>query len=257
MKLTILGTGTFYVDKYRSAQAYLLEVNDKKILVDCGPGTLVRLSEVGVKPEEIDYIFVTHFHADHTADLFSLQMGLRLNEFFGDGKEYKTPVIFGPEGMREFTKKLSYVYELPAFDNYSKIEYREYENLIDLDEIKLKPFEVDHTAFGKKAKAYALRFEIDKKILVFSGDSVNCEGLLDASKNADLFICDASYAKNKASPAHLDTYDIGEICQKSQVKKVILTHFYPNTKNIDLVSEVKEKYHGEVVMGKDFMELEI
>jgi ribonuclease BN (tRNA processing enzyme) len=255
MKITILGTGTFYVDKFRSAQAYLLEVNNKKILIDCGPGTLIRLSEVEIKPEEIDYIFITHFHADHTADLFSLQMGLRLNEFFGDGKECKTPIIFGPEGMKEFTKKLSYVYELPAFDNYSKIEYREYGNLIDLDKIKIKPFKVDHTAFGKKAKAYALRFEIDKNILVFSGDSINCEGLSNASKNADLFICDASYAKNKASPAHLDTYDIGEIVQNSKVKKVVLSHFYPNTKDIDLVGEVKEKYDGEVVMGSDFMEL--
>ena len=34
MKLIILGTGTFFVNKDRSASAYLLEIDDKKILID-------------------------------------------------------------------------------------------------------------------------------------------------------------------------------------------------------------------------------
>ncbi len=255
MKLTILGTGTFYVNQKRSGPSYLLEVDNKKILIDCGPGTLMRLSEIGITPEDLDYIFITHFHADHTSDLFALQMNLRLKEF--DGEEYKTPTIYGPEGVKEFTKKLSEVYELPAFDNYSKIEYREYENSINLGEIKVKPFKVKHVAFGKEAKSYALKFEYQNKILVLSGDSVRCNELENASKKADLFICDASCAKGCGNLAHMDTNDIGGICQKSQVKKVVLSHFYPKTKDIDLVGEVKEKYNGEVIMGSDFMELKI
>lgn len=255
MKIIILGTGTFYVNKFRSGPSYLLEVNNKKILIDCGPGTLIRLSELGMTPKDIDYVFLTHFHSDHTSDLFAFQMNFRLEEFFGDSKDYKTPIIFGPEGMKEFTKKLSEIYDLPAFDNYSKIEYREYEDLISLDEIKVKPFKVKHVAFGHEAKAYALRFEFDNKSVVFSGDGVKCEGFEKATEQTDLFICDTSCSKGKGNLAHMDTYDVGEICQESQVKKVVLSHFYPNTKDIDLVSEVKEKYDGEVIMGKDFMEL--
>jgi ribonuclease BN (tRNA processing enzyme) len=66
-------------------------------------------------------------------------------------------------------------------------------------------------------------------------------------------VCDASYAKNKGNQAHLDTLEIGEIVQNSKVKKVVLTHFYPSTKDIDLISEVKEKYSGEVICGEDLM----
>ncbi len=54
MKVIILGTGTFYVNKFRSGPAYLLEIDNKKILIDCGPGTLIRLSELGVNLKEID-----------------------------------------------------------------------------------------------------------------------------------------------------------------------------------------------------------
>lgn len=257
MKITILGTGTFYVNKERSGPAYLLEVNNKKILIDCGPGTLMRLSEIGISPEDLDYIFISHFHADHTTDLFALQMNLRLKEFSCNGKEYKTPIIFGPAGIEEFTKKLSYVYELPAFDNYSKIEYKAYQESIQLNEMTVKTFKVEHTAFGSTANAYALRFEFDNKVLAFSGDSVKCEGLIDVSKQADLFICDASYPKGKGNFAHLDTHEIGEIAQNAKVKKVVLTHFYPATKDIDLISEVKEKYMGKIIKGEDLMKLEI
>lgn len=257
MKITILGTGTFYVSKDRSGPAYLLEADNKKILIDCGPGTLMRLSEIGIKPEDIDYIFISHFHADHTTDLFALQMNFRLKEFSFNGKDYKTPIIFGPPGIEEFIKKLSYVYELPAFDNYSKIEYKAYQESIQLGKIIVKTFKVKHTAFGSIANAYALRFEFDGKVFAFSGDSVKCEGLKNVSKQADLFICDASYSKGNSNFAHLDTYEIGEIAQSSEVKKVVLTHFYPDTKDIDLVAEVKEKYSRQVLQGEDLIKLEV
>jgi len=255
MKITILGTGTFYINKERSGPSYLLEIDDKKILIDCGPGTLMRLSEIGLEPGDLDYIFITHFHADHTADLFPLQMNLRLYQFFGGDKKIKFPKIFGPTGIEKFTKKLSHIYELPAFDNWSEIKYEKYKKKIILDKIIVKPFKVEHVVFGLKAKAYALRFEFNNKSIVFSGDCVKCDGLKKAAKNTNIFICDASYSKNKPGPAHLDTNDIGEISQSSQVKKVVLSHFYPDTKNIDLIGEVKEKYNGEVIMGNDFMEL--
>ena len=73
----------------------------------------------------------------------------------------------------------------------------------------------------------------------------------------DIFICDASYPKGKANTAHMDTHDIGNISSKSHVKKVVLSHFYPQTDNIDLVKEVKEKFSGDVIRGKDLMVLSL
>jgi ribonuclease BN (tRNA processing enzyme) len=125
MKVTILGSGSFFVSKDRSGPAYLLEANDKKFLIDCGPGTLNRLSQLGVALEDIDYILLSHFHPDHTSDLFALQMSFRLRDFFGE-QDYKTPIIYGPAGVESFTRRLSEVYQLPAFDNYDKINIKSY-----------------------------------------------------------------------------------------------------------------------------------
>jgi ribonuclease BN (tRNA processing enzyme) len=257
MKITILGTGTFFVSSKRSGPAYLLEADGKKILIDCGPGTLMRLSEIGVKPEDLDYVIITHFHADHTGDLFALQMNIRLNDLFLKNVKKKL-TIYGPPGIESFTKRLSKIYQLPAFDNYKKIKYVCLAKGVKLGKLTVRAFKVSHIAMGKAASALAVRFEEGGKSFAFSGDSNNNPGLGRACKDADLFICDTSYAKGQGgNVAHLDTYGIGEVCEQGKVKKVVLTHFYPLNDKVDLLSEVREKFSGDAIYGKDLMELKL
>lgn len=255
MKVTILGTGTFYVNKLHSGPAYLLEADDKKILIDCGPGTLIRLSEIGLSPFDIDYILITHLHADHTSDLFSLLMNFRLKEF--DDPNYRAPIVYGPTDITTFIKRLSEVYQLPAFDNYDKVEFLQVQPSFQVGNINVKTFSVSHTAFGLKADAYSYRFEIDGKIFTFSGDTIKCPGIEEACQGADLLICDSSYSKGKGNLAHMSTTEIGEIASKSLVKKVVLSHIYPAYEGIDLISEVKEQYSGIVERGSDLIKIEI
>ncbi|OGD67671.1 hypothetical protein A2442_03815 [Candidatus Campbellbacteria bacterium RIFOXYC2_FULL_35_25] len=257
MKITILGSGSFYTNKERSGPSYLLEVDGKKILIDCGPGTLMRLSQLGVNPTEIDYVFISHFHADHTSDLFAFQMNFRLNDFFYAKKLEKFPTIYGPVGIENFTQKLSQAYQLPAFEDWVNIKYENLSSTLTLGGLTVKSFRTKHTAFGVIADAYSFRFEFEGKFVAFSGDSIKDIGVENASKDVDLFICDSSCTKGNASPAHMDTYEIGEIAETSKVKKVVLSHFYPNTEDIDMVGEVKEKFSGEVIHGEDFMEFNL
>ncbi|MFH1648500.1 MAG: MBL fold metallo-hydrolase [Patescibacteria group bacterium] len=255
IKLTLLGTGTFFVTKDRSSSAFLLEADDKKVLMDCGPGTLMRLSQVGVSVEDLDYIFITHFHADHTSDLFPLFMNFRLNDLFSGGNKTKFPKVVGPKGIYEFILKNSQNYQLLCVEGWDKIEFIEVDSIKKLGNIKVEPFKVKHNAFGVDVVVYAYRLEIGSKVIAFSGDSIRCPELEKATKDADILVCDASYSKGKGSPAHMDTYDIGNIARENNVKKVVLIHFYPQNDNIDLAKEVKEKYSGEVIAGKDLMEI--
>lgn len=50
-----------------SMSAFLLQADDKNILFDAGMGGQLtnRLSAIGLTPEEIDYIYITHCHGDH------------------------------------------------------------------------------------------------------------------------------------------------------------------------------------------------
>ncbi len=253
IKLTILGTGTFFVNKNRSASAYLLEIKGKKILIDCGPGTLMRLSQLGIKLEDIDYVFITHFHADHTSDLFPFFMNFRLNDFFIKNKNTKYPKIIGPVGIKKFIINLSKDFQLPALQKWNKVEFINIKPSQKIENIKVEAYKVKHIAFGLRANAYAYRFSIDNKIISFSGDSVRCPGVERACRNSDVFVCDASYPKGMGNLAHMDTQDIAEIASKQDVKKIILSHFYPQYDSVNLIKEIREKFSGEIVKGKDSM----
>ncbi|MFH2019514.1 MAG: MBL fold metallo-hydrolase [bacterium] len=257
IKLTLLGTGTFFVSEKRSSSAYLLEIDEKKILIDCGPGTLMRLSQVGVDVAELDYVFITHLHADHTSDLFPLFMNYRLLDFSSEGKKTDYPKFIGPQKIAEFILQSSRNHELLAVEGWEKVRMRGVQSRENFGNIEVESFPVSHTAFGKSAEAYAYRFTVNGKVISFSGDSIKCDGVEKVCINADLFVCDASYPKGKGNPAHMDTIDIGSIGESSQVKKIILSHFYPPTDNVNLVAEVKERFSGEVVRGEDLMSFTI
>jgi phosphoribosyl 1,2-cyclic phosphodiesterase len=61
MKITILGSGS-------KGNSTLLEIDKVKILIDVGFSYKVlkeKLESVNIRPQDIDYIFITHNHSDH------------------------------------------------------------------------------------------------------------------------------------------------------------------------------------------------
>src|SRR5947209_20445087 len=102
-KITLLGTGTSLITLERRASSVLIELDDTKILFDCGHGVLQRLLEIGVHPNNINHIILSHFHPDHVSDLIP---------FFHTGaKEKYNPRktdlhVYGPVGVRSFIYKI-------------------------------------------------------------------------------------------------------------------------------------------------------
>lgn len=257
-KLTVLGSGTFFVNKDVSSSASVLEINNTKILIDCGPGTLVRLSEAGFDLNDIDYVFITHFHPDHTSDLFPLFMNFRLNDIFNEKKLEKFPTIYGPSNIDKFMLDMSHLTELHGYEGWDKIEVKAFEPELDLGDVKVKTFWGIHRPFKHDTEAYAIRVEAEGKVIAFSGDTGDCKGVRRACEEADLFLCDMSFPKTfKRDDIHMNSAEVGEICRDSNVKKVILNHLYPHFNDIDLVAEVKESFDGDVRKAVDLEVVEV
>ncbi|MDO8508024.1 MAG: MBL fold metallo-hydrolase [bacterium] len=253
MKITLLGTGSFVSDLEHMGPGYLLETDDKKILVDTGCGVQIQLIKLGINIYDLDYIFITHFHPDHTVELYSMLVRrYMLSAFYG--KDPRPLYVYGPKGIAEFIKGIAKIHQLDLVPQFKEIYFEELvDKMKELDNFSVEAFAVDHL----NSDAVSYRFQAEGKKVVFSGDTKLCEGIQKAIQDVDLFITDCSAPKDNPIEPHLLTTEIGEISKKANVKKVVLSHLLPLGYDTDLVSEVKEKFDGEVVLGKDLMELEV
>ena len=88
MKLIILGSGTCVPSIERASPSSLLEIGNKKILLDMGAGSLRQLAKVDpIYYRKIDIVYFSHRHTDHTADLLPLIQALNWTPGFTRKKD--------------------------------------------------------------------------------------------------------------------------------------------------------------------------
>jgi ribonuclease Z len=68
-KLVILGSASGSASAYRAASAYLLDLGEQGVLLDCGDGVTQGLLAAGYNPDWVSDAFVSHTHADHVGGL--------------------------------------------------------------------------------------------------------------------------------------------------------------------------------------------
>ena len=250
MKITVLGSGSFITSLDHFGPSYLIEHNGKRMLVDAGEGCVIQLLKLGLSPMDLNAIFITHFHGDHTMDLITIITNLMLVKP-ENGGEYKHIKIYGQAGINEFIDGL---YNIFCHSKKEGCETIELSGATKIDDFTVTPVPLVHSDL----KAVAYRFEIEGKVIVFSGDCSFCPGIIDAAKNADLFITDCANAEELSNEFHMNSSEVAKVCIEANVKKVILSHLTQAVFDVDLAAEVKAAgFTGEVEKAKDFMEIEL
>ena len=123
MEVTILGCSGGYPGPGQAASGFLLTINDKKVLIDCGSGVFSNL-QLHVPLNGLDAILISHLHADHYSDLMVMRYAIDMNT--KHGMEFKNVPIFAPktpEGVinsltNDWGYKIGYIgheSELPLF----------------------------------------------------------------------------------------------------------------------------------------------
>ena len=79
MKIITLGTGNAFTSDGRANASVLLD-GTFKILFDCSPQTISSLRKLNLVPNQIDYIFISHLHGDHSGGLHFFLLTLKHRE---------------------------------------------------------------------------------------------------------------------------------------------------------------------------------
>jgi len=249
--VTILGSGTCVPSLERSSCSVLVEAEDSKILIDCGPGTMRRLLENGTEIYDISHILISHFHPDHTGELMSFLFANK----YPDGFRREIPLsIIGGSGLSEFYgghKKIygEWIDIVPNILNLIEIDKNNRSK--EFNDFTLEMIPVEH---NEESLAFKIIGEKGTS-LIYSGDTDYCSNLIDIAGDTDLLICESSLPDELKVKGHLTPSEAGEIASKANVKQLLLTHFYPECDKADIEKQCRRNYKGPLIIGKDLMKI--
>ncbi|MCL2087837.1 MAG: ribonuclease Z [Oscillospiraceae bacterium] len=76
LDVSLIGTGGMMPLHNRHLTAMLVRYKGSMLLVDCGEGTQVTMRQLGWGFANLDYVLITHFHADHVSGIPGLLLSL-------------------------------------------------------------------------------------------------------------------------------------------------------------------------------------
>ena len=254
IKLTILGSGTCVPSLERSSCSVMMEVGDTKLLFDSGPGTMRRLLRASTTIFDVGYIFYSHFHPDHTAELVPFLFATK----YPDMSQRQTVLtIVAGLGFEDFYAGLQTVYGKWIELDPGLVEIIRMDNR-SVDSRRFKDFTVQSAPVEHNPESIAYRITGPGGCsVVYSGDTDYSENLIELSKDADLLICEAALPDDYRIKGHLTPSLAGDIASRAGVKKLVLTHFYPQCDQTDIEQECRKTYDGPVLLAEDLMRIQV
>jgi len=253
LSVTILGSGTCVPSLKRSSCSVLMRTDDNILLFDSGTGTMRRLLEAGVEIFDVSFIFYSHFHPDHTSELVPFLFSNK----YPDGSRRKKPLtLVAGNGFLKFYKNLKLVYGHWIELDTNLLNIIELDNT-NYDKRRFDNFKVESIPVEHNPESIAYRITGSEGIsVVYSGDTDFSDNLVMLSKDADLLICESALPDELKVKGHLTPSLAGEIAKRANVRKLVLTHFYPECDQADVEKECRKTYAGPLVLAEDLMKIE-
>jgi ribonuclease Z len=276
-RVTLLGTGVPIPRADRFGPSTLIEAGSRKLLIDAGRGTTIRLNQIGVPMGEIDALLLTHYHSDHTSGIPDLWLTGWLQSHFA---RRTTPFhVIGPIGARTLMSGLEIAYrrdieiriadeQLPP-EGVAVIvdEFSQDGVVFDQDGVRVLAFEVDHGA--AITPAYGYRVEYDGRVAVISGDTRYNENVIRYGEGADLLIHEVAIVRpelmsvpfiQRIMAHHTTAREAGMVFSRTRPKLAAFTHLVflaseavPPASIADLIDETRQSYSGPLEVGEDLM----
>src|SRR3989338_2735500 len=215
MKMYFLGTNGWFSSPTGDTPCILIDSKDQYVVFDAGNG-LYKLDSF-IKEDKPIYLFISHFHIDHVSGFHVL------NKFnFKQGLD-----IYVPEIKKEAFDLLV----APPFTIApNKLRMR-----VDIHELSegeyTVPLKVTCLELFHSYRGFGYRFELEGKIICYSGDTGVCDNSYSLFKNADVLIHECSLLpgqKYEKEWGHVSPTEAARLAKDAGIKKLVLTHFDAN-----------------------------
>jgi len=218
VEVRFVGSGDAFGSGGRFQACIHVRAGPTEFLLDCGASSLVAMKRFGVEPSNIAVVLLSHLHGDHFGGVPFLVLDGQFR------RRTRALTVAGPPGVAARVWAAMEV----LFPGSSAVDRRfslEFVELADCEERRLGALSV--TPYGvihpSGAPPFALRVAVGGRIIAYSGDTEWTEALVDAARDADLFICEA-YRFETRVKYHLDYRTLAEHRPRLGCRRLILTH---------------------------------
>jgi ribonuclease Z len=267
-------------------QATAVFAGGQFLLFDAGDYAQKRMEQFNLPMEELDAVFITHFHNDHIADL-----GEVMQRSYILGRE-SVLEVYGPTGVKDIVEGFNMAYVADSHNRTSHhgeeimpLEYQfaegiEFDSALDEvvvydnEGVKVTAFKVAHPPIEP---AFGYMIEYRGKKVVISGDTLVSDELAGYSESADLLVIDImnyelvslmgdtlreigdekfAIIMYDIMEYHPDVNDVAKMIQEQNVKRVALTHYAPSAPYKSMmkrfyVRPINKVFKGELIADGD------
>jgi len=220
LRLTFIGSGNAFSPAGLCCNGFLL---NEHFLFEAPPQALSSLNTVGVDPNELDAVIVSHHHGDHF-------LGLPFLLLHWKWQGRRKPVrIVGPKDTERLGKDIAEKVFPGVLDSRYQIEWIEAEpgQRLQLDGLEIEAVGVEHDAELSGALGYAVR--AGGRRLGYTGDTRLCDAVLDLAKQSEVLVSECA-SRDLNIPIHMNLVDDMPRLRAALAPdaQLILTHLSPD-----------------------------
>lgn len=255
-------------------------VEGRVYLIDAGLGVTRQFVEAGFDYSQLETIFISHHHSDHTLELG----GLIYTAWVGAPPHPIT--VHGPSGLDHLMR---HALASQAFDIGIRIEdeglediaalvhWHEFSEGVVFDDgtIRVSALKVRHPPVEE---CYALKVETGRAVVVFGADTAYFPPLAEFAKGADILIHEAMFTPaarticdllkdtkpklwSHFQASHTACEDVGRIASAAGCRKLVVNHLVPepgfHASREDFAAAIRATWQGELIIGEDLLSVPI
>lgn len=197
LHLSFVGTGNAFAPGGLCWNGFVV---NGRYLFEAPPSALMALHRVGIDPNALDAVLVSHHHGDHFLGLPSLLLHWKYQ-----GRDRPITIIGPPR-----TKELAYVIGRSVypgvFENDFGVEWIELaaSETVQLGELHVEAVEVVHDT--KLSLNLGYRCEIRGRRFAYTGDTTMCDAVLDLAQSSEVLVSECA-SRDGQIPIHMNLVD--------------------------------------------------
>lgn len=258
MRATLVGTGSAAPEPRRACSAYLVELGETRMLLDCGSGSVHHLARFGLPWERIDHLVLSHFHNDHTGDVPALFFALK----WGTRERRTAPLtLWAPHGIQERLRAMQAAFGDHLADPGFPVLVRE---IAPGDEVRAGNFTLRATHTPHTPESLAFRVEAAGSAegrgasLGYTGDTGPSDDVARFLSGVDVLVAECSLPDGEAIDTHLTPSRLAAMAAIARPRRLVVTHVYPWLEERGVMRLLRDAgWNGDSLRAEDGLALDV